>query len=35
MQGAVRKKQLAVTFVEFFKENNENTISACFLVLYS
>ena len=33
MQGALRKKQLKASFVEHFKENHENTISAYFAVV--
>ena len=30
MQGALRKKQLAASFVVHFKENHENTIYVYF-----
>ena len=33
MQGALRKKLLAASFVVHFKENNENTVYVYFAVV--
>ena len=33
VQGTLRKKQLTASFVEHFKENDENTISVYFAVV--